>query len=115
MAVPAALYCVAMALASRMVPTCPCCGAEVRISRLVASIVWVALAGAHFVLPGQRFRIFGAMSILSAVQVANFWQQFRHDEMSTSSYATWTLGVSALGALLFAVLALLTKPKAAAR
>ncbi len=114
-AVPAAAYCVAMALASRLVPLCPCCGTEVKISRLVAAVAWVGVAGALFVLPGQRFRLYGAMALLSVVQAANFWQQFRHDEMSPSSVATWTFGASALGAVSFGVLARLARPKAGAR
>ena len=110
-----ALYCVAMALASRLVPLCPCCGEEVRISRIVAAILWAGLAGALFVLPRKRFQVYCGIALLSGVQIANFWEQFRHDEMSPTSFATLTLACAALGAAAFVVLALFSKNRTAAR
>jgi len=111
----AAAYCVAMALACRLVPICPCCPEAVRISRIVAAIVWVGLAGALFVLPRKSFHVHCGIALLSGVQVANFWEQFRHDEMSLESSATWTLSVAAVGVAAFAALALFKKPGTAAR
>ncbi|MEK7467194.1 MAG: hypothetical protein AAB074_07270 [Planctomycetota bacterium] len=113
--IAAALYCLAMALASRLVPMCPCCPESVRISRIVAAIAWVVLAGALFALPRKRFHVLCGIALLSGVQVANFWEQMRHDEMSLSSFATQTLALALLGATTFAIIALFSKPRAAAR
>lgn len=111
----AVAYCVAMALMSRLVPMCPCCGSEVRISRLVAAITWACLAGGLLVVRGRRFELYAGMTLLSCVQAANFWQQFRHDEMSVSSFATWTMLAAVLGVLVFGTLAVTAKRKVAAR
>lgn len=110
----AAAWCVAMALASKLIPLCPCCGVEVRISRLVASLVWAALAGAFVVFPGRRRQLAGFAALLSVVQGANFWQQFRHDGMAPTSWATWTFAGAAAGAVLFGAAAVLMRRRAAA-
>jgi hypothetical protein len=111
----AAAYCVAMALASRLVPMCPCCGDEVRISRMVASFVWAGLAGALFLFRRKRRQVLLGIALLSGVQVANFWEQFRHDEMSPKSFATLTLSCAALGVIVFTGMALFSKSPAAAK
>lgn len=111
----AVAYCVAMACASRLVPLCPCCGPEVRISRIVAAVIWACMAGALFVMGKKRFQLFLGIALLSGVQVANFWQQFRHEEMSVSSLSTWTVLGAMLGAVTFLTMALTMKRKAASR
>ena len=106
-------YSLAMAVTATLIHPCPCCGAIVKYTRLAAAACWILLAIGSVLRPARRFEACALAAVLSVVQVANHWNQFRDSRLNDVSM--WVVPAAAAGALVFGAMAVIQRRKVPAR